>query len=145
MLMTESYMIIEEKRKSNNSFLYEVISLNEFNKTPLRTVYSIDPFALGIIVNEDLTEYIKYHNHKYELATILGEDRTNHALLVYGPKIGKKIISTKNDTFYNFTFYNEGNLLLLKQREHINDFFIIHNITQARLKATMDGFVQKAK
>ena len=145
MLMTSSYMIIGEKGKQNNSFLYEAISLNEFNKTPLRTIYNTNPFALGFIVNEDLTEHIKYHNHKYELATVLGEDRNNHALLVYGPKIGEKIITAKNNTFHNFTFYNEGNLLLLKRKEYVNDFFIVHNITQARLKAAMDEFARNSK
>ena len=37
----------------------------------------------------------RYKKHDFEIATVLGEDKENQRLLVYGAKIGEKIISTK--------------------------------------------------
>lgn len=150
MLMTTSYIIVD-RTEFDQCFKYTLISLDEFNKHPYKTALgpkkTRDGFLapdLGWIVSnkwqEGDKEAIQYFDHKYEIACVLGEDKENKSLLVYGNKIGEKIVNTGNNVFHNYTFHQRGDLLLLKQLEKSSKFSIIHNINQARLKAQMDEF-----
>ena len=151
MLMTTSYIVVDKKDNydtwEGNTTNLEYVSLNEFNKSPIvsKSTSMYFSFGVGSIIDEKFQEQYKYFDHKYELASVLGEDKENQKLLVYGAKIGEKIISTQNDIFHNYTFYQRGDLLLLKQLDTSNKFSIIYNIDQLRLKAERDEFGQRAR
>ena len=156
MLMTTSYMVMDRK-ESKQFIYYECVSLNEFNKSPIETLTARKTeskldllslairFDLGSIIDKNFKEQYEYFEHKYELARVLGEDKENQKLLVYGAKIGEQIIDTKRNPYHNYTFYQRDDLLLLKQLDASNKFSIIHNITQAQIKAERDAFGQRAR
>lgn len=148
MLFTTSYIVID-KTYTHRTFTayHECVSLNEFNKSPIISIekpmiYGLD---FGSIIDENYQQVYKYKAHNYELARVLGEDKENSKILVYGAKIGEQILDTKNTPYHNYIFYQRGDLLLLKQLDTSNKFSIIHNINQAKIKAERDKFGQKAR
>lgn len=103
------------------------------------------PFARGDVgtyapktQNWELLE--RYKKHDFEIATVLGEDEENKKLLVYGVKIGERVISTRNNILHNYTFYQRGDFLLLRLNPNADE--IIHNITQQILKQKMREWVK---
>lgn len=147
MLMTPSYMIlVKDELRLGNEYGYTMVSLNEFDDAPLKEFILPEPkaiFPVGALVNDKFTEHMLYAEHKYDFATVLGEDAKHQSLLVYGYKIGKNIVGTTNHPYHNYMFYQRGDILLVKQLEKANKISIIHNITQAKLKQRMDKFGSK--
>ena len=82
----------------------------------------------------------RYKKHDFEIATVLGEDKENQKLLVYGVKIGERVISTRNNIRHNYTFYQRGDFLLLRLKPDTDE--IIHNITQQILKQKLNEWVK---
>ena len=131
MLMTTSYMVINKKDNydtwEGNTTNLEYVSLNEFNKSPITSKRTSMYFSFGVgsIIDENFQEQYKYFEHKYELASILGEDKEKYKILVYGAKIGEQILDIKSSPYRDYTFYQRGDLLLLKQLDASNKFSII--------------------
>ena len=126
---------------------YEYISINNnaempYEKTSLfankhKEIHFGDLFE---IVNDTFITNYNYKDHEYDLAVVLGEDKTNQKLLVFGNKIGEQIIDKKNNPNHNYTFHQRGDKLLLKNTD--KGYQIIHNLTQAKLKYNMKQMVK---
>lgn len=139
--MTKSSIVIVIKStlKPNNTYTLSTISIDSLDKLPfdIKTMNSIRSPQSGDmfeILDKSTWKFKSaYSIHTYELATVLGEDKENHTLLVYGGKIGEETVAIEN----NRNFYQRGDLLLLNEYAR-NKFEIVHNITQAIMKYNIE-------
>ena len=143
MFKSEQLMVLDKNVDYTKNKL-SLISLDDFNKEPYSkikyTSYLSAPQIGSIIklnANGEPKEEIKYHDHSFEYAVVLGIKDLK--LLVYGNKIGEKIIDDNLNTNNNpmspsIYEFKRGDKLLLEINKKIR---IVHNITVAKLKYEM--------
>ena len=68
-------------------------------------------------------------NNQFEIATVLGRDRSGY-WLIYGNKIGKTVMHDTNQKTHGI---QRGDDLLLRKFPSIKNYVIVHNINQAQL------------
>lgn len=133
--MTQQDVIIVEVQPN---LIIATISTNPLNKMPFKTFTGTISTKVGDLYTlyEDNSLYLTtpYNIHTFELATVIGKKEKD--LLVYGDKIGEKIIKDyQSQPRLNnalFDVQRDDELLLSKQAR--NQFVVIHNITQAYKK-----------
>jgi len=120
--------------------IVETISTDEFDDTPYKMIKKPIHNECGSvfeICDDGWTKLYDYKNHNFEYAVVLGIKDLK--LLVYGNKIGKKIIEdnltvNNNPTYPIIYEFKRGDKLLLEVNKKIR---IIHNITVAKLTHEM--------
>ena len=144
MTVIKSVIILD----ANNSPEYYTLSLDEFDNMPYRKDVGLinggfAPLFKGDIINiryekngQIWTKEYNYKDHCYDIVVVLGKDKANSNLIVYGNKFGEQIISNKNRKIFAF---ERDDKLLIKQISAVpqNPYRIVHNITQTKLKYEM--------
>ena len=144
MTVIKSVIILD----ANNSPEYYTLSLDEFDKMPYRKDVglingSFAPLFKGDIIDISYektgpiwTKEYDYKNHYYDIVVVLGKDKSNSNLIVYGNKFGEQVISNTHRKVFAI---ERGDELLLEKICAVpkNPYRIVHNITQTKLKYEM--------
>ncbi len=151
MFKSEQLMVLDTNVNYYTKKL-SLISLDVFNKKPYtKILYTSNNSApkIGSIIklgdNYEPKEELQYHDHSFEYAVVLAVKDLK--LLVYGNKIGEKIIEDNltintNPTSPSIYEFKRGDKLLLEINKKIR---IVHNITVAKLKFEMQHTGPKIK
>jgi len=144
MTVIKSAMILD----TDNATHHDVIVLDEFDIMPYKKIpcskFNFLPMFKGDTIEIEyaqtgliLTKQHNYKDHNYDIVVVLGHDKTNSNLFVYGNKFEEQIIS---NTYRNMRTIKRGDELLIKKILTVpqNPFKIIHNITQTKLKYEMN-------
>lgn len=151
-------MILDKIQRDEHLIDYEIISINPNNICPIRWITSKQEYPIGALVDIGITsgtilnKLLKYQDHDYEYATVLGYNSTDKLLEVFGSKIGEENVRISdslnlNIRYSHYDFYTPGTFLLLKKvcDKPFDKLYILHNITKERLKKPIHDFAKRAK